>query len=318
VKVRASSTQLAADMAARLGPAAGDRLFPDEPMSAHTTFRVGGPADLLFSPACAEEIACAIHFCREHGVPVTLIGNGSNILVSDRGIRGVVIALGADFARITALDAPVESTSQEIQAEAGARLASLAAFSARLGLSGMEALSGIPGSVGGALHMNAGAYDHSMQEVVVRTEYLDDEARTCTTEGEGHRFGYRRSLFMDRGFIALRTTVRLVRDDPARISERVADFAARRRASQPLELPSAGSVFRRPPGHYAGRLIEESGMKGVALGGAQVSTKHAGFIVNRDGATAADVRGLMEWVQCTVEQRTGVHLEPEILLLGEW
>ena len=315
---RTLSTLLATALAARLGPSAGDRLFPDEPMSARTTFRVGGPADLLFSPACAEEIAGALQFCREHGLAATLIGNGSNILVSDRGIRGVVIALGDDFSGIVCADDEVGSASQEIRAEAGTRLSSLAAFAARRGLSGLEALSGIPGTVGGALHMNAGAYEHSVQEVVVHTDYLDDVGCIRTAEGEAHRFGYRRSLFMDRGFVVLRTTVRLMRDDPARIAERVAEYSKRRRASQPLELPSAGSVFRRPTGHYAGRLIEESGMKGVSLGGAQVSPKHAGFIVNNGGATASDVRLLMERVQRTVEQRTGVRLEPEILLLGEW
>ena len=315
---RTCSTLLATSLAARLGPAAGDRLFPDEPMSSHTTFRIGGPADLLLSPACSEEIAITLRFCRENGLASTLLGNGSNVLVSDRGIRGVVIALGDDFSDIAAVEDESGSGTQEIRVEAGARLSALAAFAMRRGLSGLEALSGIPGSVGGALCMNAGAYEHAMQEIVVRTDYLDDEGCVRTVEGEAHRFGYRRSLFMDRGFIVLRTTVRLLRDDPTRISERVVEYAGRRRASQPLELPSAGSVFRRPPGHYAGRLVEESGMKGVSLGGAQVSPKHAGFIVNRGGATASDVRLLMDRVRRTVEQRTGVRLEPEILLLGEW
>ncbi len=307
---------LARDLAALLGPAAAGRVFANEPMDRRTTFRVGGPADAFVSPASTLEIAAVLRFCRERGVPLTLLGNGSNVVVSDRGIRGAVLALGEDFARIE--EGERGEGFREVHAQAGARLAVLAAFAGRLGLSGLEALSGIPGTVGGALRMNAGAYEHCMQEVVVRTEALDADGTAHAVEGAAHRFGYRASVFEDRGLIAARTTVRLAVDDPKRIAERTADYGQRRRASQPLDLPSAGSVFRRPPGHYAGRLIEEAGLKGVSLGGAQVSPKHAGFIVNAGGATAADVRDLMEQVRRTVEQRTGVRLEPEILFLGEW
>jgi UDP-N-acetylmuramate dehydrogenase len=300
----------------RLGPAAAGRLFRDEPMSTRTTFRVGGPADLLLSPASAEEISLACALCREQGVPLTLLGNGSNVVVSDRGIRGLVVALGDDFARIG--PSPDDADPCLLTAEAGARLASLAAAATRRSLSGMEALSGIPGSVGGGVYMNAGAYECCLADVVVRTDYLDEEGRLRTAVGEGHGFGYRRSLFMDRRYIVARTTVRLREDDPARISARVADFAQRRRTSQPLEMPSAGSVFRRPPGAYAGRLIEEGGFKGFRIGGAQVSPKHAGFIVNTGDATAEDIRRLMETVREEVARRTGFLLEPEILLIGEW
>lgn len=310
------STRLAADLAAVLGPDAGPRIHVDEPMALHTTFRVGGPADVLLSPASTLELAATLRFGLERGVPTTVLGNGSNVVVADRGIRGLVVAIGEDLARIE--EGERSGDRQEIHAYAGARLAVLAAFAGRLGLAGLEALSGIPGTVGGALRMNAGAYEHCMEEVVVRTQAIDRTGEAHAFEGDAHAFGYRRSVFADRDLVAVRTTLLLAFDDKARIAERTADYGQRRRASQPLDLPSAGSVFRRPPGHFAGRLIEECGLKGESVGGAQVSPKHAGFIVNVGGASAADIRSLVDRVRHTVEQRKGVRLEPEILFLGEW
>ena len=310
------SARILSALTERLGPGASERIFQNEPMAPRTTFRVGGPADCLLSPASSEEIALAVRFCREYEVPLTLMGAGSNVLVSDLGIRGLVVSIGEDYARI-GVDKEQEGTTG-LFAEAGARLSALAAFASRSGLSGLEAMSGIPGSVGGAVYMNAGAYERSMQDVVFHTDYLDAEGCAHVAEYGEQGFGYRRSLFMDHGHIVTRTTFRLVADAPDHIAERVSDYSKRRRSSQPLELPSAGSVFRRPIGNYAGRLVEESGMKGESIGGAQVSSKHAGFIVNTGGATASDVRRLMEKVQRTVESRTGIRLEPEILMLGEW
>jgi UDP-N-acetylmuramate dehydrogenase len=314
--VRKASAALAAEVVRLLGPGAAARVMADEPMAHRTTFRIGGPADVFVSPASTREMASVLAFCREQAVPLTLLGNGSNVVVSDRGVRGVVMALGEDFAGI--VEGERREGAVEVHAQAGARLAVLAAFATRLGLTGLEAMSGIPGTVGGALRMNAGAYEHCMEEIVVRSEALDEEGRGHAFEGGEHGFGYRASVFADRGLFATRTTVRLVTDDPKRVAGRVAEYGQRRRASQPLDLPSAGSVFRRPPGHYAGRLIEDCGLKGTSVGGAQVSSKHAGFIVNAGGATASDVRSLMEQVQRTVELRTGVRLEPEILFVGEW
>jgi len=307
---------LAAALAERLGPGSLAQVEKRVPMSSRTTFRVGGPADVFVSPSSVDDIAAALRFCRENGVPSTLLGNGSNVVVADRGIRGVVVALGDGFARI----GPGASRDgmREVHAEAGARLSALAAYCTRQGLSGLEALSGIPGTVGGAVLMNAGAYDRCMQDVVVLTEYLDEDGAACVAEGEAHGFGYRRSAFLGGGRVVTRTTVRLAAADPRAVQDAVNDFGRRRRESQPLELPSAGSVFRRPPGRYVGRLVEECGLKGAKEGGAQVSPKHAGFIVNAGGATAEDVRRLMERVRDAVSERTGVRLEPEILFIGEW
>jgi len=307
---------LAAALVDRLGPDSATCVETYVPMADHTTFRVGGPADVFVSPGSAEGIAVVLRFCRERGIPLTLLGNGSNVVVSDLGIRGVVVAVGEAFARIET--GPSPDGRQEVHAEAGAKLSAVASYAAHAGLSGLEALSGIPGSIGGAVHMNAGAYDHCMQDVVVRTEYLDSAGDLHAVEGEAHGFGYRRSLFMERGLVVTRTSVRLAPADPKDVLAAVEEYGRRRRASQPLELPSAGSVFRRPPGHFVGRLVEDCGMKGERIGGAQVSPKHAGFIVNTGGATAQDVRRLMERVRDTVEERTGVRLEPEILFVGEW
>ena len=290
---------------------AGDHLRLDEPMSLHTTFRIGGCADIYFEPESEDEIMQAIRFTKEHGLPCTVLGNGSNILVSDRGIRGLVLAMGEP-------DSAVWREGSHVMAQAGAKLASVAAFAARSGLSGLEFASGIPGTLGGAILMNAGAYDFCMSDVVILTDYLDDQMNHRQASGDEQCFSYRHSVFLDRPSIILGATMRLWPDRNEDILRRMADLAARRRSSQPLELPSAGSVFKRPAGYYAGRLISDCGLKGVRFGDAQVSEKHAGFIVNLGQATACDVRCLIVHIQDRVAAAAGVRLEPEILMIGDW
>ena len=258
----------------------------DEPMSRHTTFRIGGPAD-LFVVAHTYEALCAI--LQEAGrlaLPVMTIGKGSNLLVGDGGIRGCVVSLAGDFENIHLRN------GNEVVAGAGTSLAGLCNFAKKWQLSGLEFAWGIPGSVGGAAFMNAGAYGGEMKDVVRTVVYAGADGVKRSVEGEKLRFAYRHSVFME-------------------------DYYSRRKAKQPLNKPSAGSVFKRPEGHFAGTLIEQCGLKGCAIGGAMVSEKHAGFIVNRGGATCEDVLRLIEHIQQVVAQQTGVHLECEVKAVGE-
>jgi UDP-N-acetylmuramate dehydrogenase len=303
-----------ADAMTQEAGAVADRLLPDEPMSCHSTFRVGGKADLLFSAASSEELVLAMTLVRRMKIPVTVLGNGSNILVSDKGIRGVVIVLGKYLSGIAA------EGDGRIAAQAGSLLSAVSRFAASLDLTGLEFAAGIPGTTGGAVYMNAGAYEGCMADVVTRSEGYDIPTGTLFTlpDGNAHAFGYRRSFFSTGDAIVLRTWFQLTHGDRDEIDARMAEFARRRKGSQPLELPSAGSTFKRPEGHFAGRLIEDAGLKGCRIGGACVSMKHAGFIVNDQNATAADVRALIEHVQRSVYERHGVMLEPEVRILGEW
>ncbi|MHB8961823.1 MAG: UDP-N-acetylmuramate dehydrogenase [Saccharofermentanales bacterium] len=295
-------------------PASAPRILPAEPMSAHSTFRVGGVADLVFSAASASELVFAHQLADESGLPVTVLGNGSNILVSDKGIRGVVILLGMDMAQMTSEGGGL------ITAQAGALLSAVSRFAASQGLTGMEFAGGIPGTTGGAVYMNAGAYDGCMSNIVVRSEGYDIGAGKIFTlpDTASHEFGYRRSFFAQGQAIVLKTWIQLHPGIRADIDCKMAEFARRRKHSQPLELPSAGSTFKRPEGHFAGKLIEDAGLKGCRIGGACVSTKHAGFIVNDNSATAADVFALIRHVQRCVYDKDGVMLEPEVRILGEW
>lgn len=290
---------------------AGERLRFDEPMSLHSSFRIGGSADAFFEPVETGEIAQAIRFCRTHELPCTIIGNGTNILVADQGIRGLVLAIGDHFSGIEPVDG-------SFTVQAGTRLSALAARAAQLHYTGLEFASGIPGTLGGAVQMNAGAYDACMRDVVVQTDYIDEQLKQRTITGTEHGFDYRRSIFSDRNVIILRSRLELKQGDYAGIIAKMADLADRRRRSQPLDLPSAGSIFKRPAGFFAGKLISDSGLKGCRVGDAQVSEKHAGFIVNLGQATAGDVRRLLEHVQETVLYKTGVRLEPEIKFIGDW
>ena len=288
---------------------APDRVLENAPMSRYTTFRVGGPADVLFLPASVEELRTALAAAKAEGVPVCLIGNGSNLIVRDGGIRGLVIALGEPFSELR-----VEGT--QVWAQAGARLSAVAAAAQRAGLAGLEFASGIPGTLGGGCAMNAGAYGGELKDVLVWADVLlDGELRRLSRDEM--EMGYRSTMPLRRGAIVLSACFELRQDDPETIQERMRDLANRRREKQPLNLPSAGSTFKRPEGHFAGALIEQCGLKGCRIDGAQVSEKHAGFIVNVGDATAADILQLIAHVQAVVQAQTGVHLETEVRVLGE-
>lgn len=288
---------------------APDRVLENAPMSRYTTFRVGGPADVLFLPASVEELRTALAAAKAEGVPVCLIGNGSNLIVRDGGIRGLVIALGEPFSELR-----VEGA--QVWAQAGARLSAVAAAAQRAGLAGLEFASGIPGTLGGGCAMNAGAYGGELKDVLVWADVLlDGELRRLSRDEM--EMGYRSTMPLRRGAIVLSACFELRQDDPETIQERMRDLANRRREKQPLNLPSAGSTFKRPEGHFAGALIEQCGLKGCRIGGAQVSEKHAGFIVNVGDATAADILQLIAHVQAVVQAQTGVLLETEVRVLGE-
>lgn len=291
------------------GIALPHQILEREPMSRHTTFRVGGPADVMFLPEGPEQVAAALAAARDAGVPAWVIGNGSNLLVRDGGLRGLVIALGEGMAAI----ARVEET---VTAWAGASLARVAAYAQASGLSGLEFASGIPGTLGGGCAMNAGAYGGQLSDVLVDARVLLDGGERTLTRDE-LQMGYRTSLPLREGGVVLSARFALTPDDPEAIAARMRELNARRREKQPLNYPSAGSTFKRPEGYFAGALIEQAGLKGRRVGGAQVSEKHAGFIVNTGDATAADILALIGTVQREVEARFGVRLETEVRILGE-
>ena len=281
-------------------------LLENEPMKARCSFRIGGPADVFVEPE-SEQTLCALwRWLKARAVPVTVIGNGTNLLVRDEGIRGVVVRLGERFSAIS-------GENERLYACAGATLAHLAAAAKERGLSGLEFAHGIPGSLGGAVVMNAGAYGGEMRGVVTSVCYMNRNGEIDETWEPG--FGYRQSRFESRGEIVVGASLRLTPDDPAAIHARMMELWAKRNASQPLDRPSAGSTFKRPASGYAAALIDEAGLKGFTVGGAQVSEKHAGFVINLGDATFADVVALMEHIQKTVFEVSGVMLEPEVKIL---
>ena len=281
-----------------------------EPMTKHTSFHIGGPAELMAQPQSEAELQSLLLKAAEAAVPVTLVGNGSNLLVRDKGIRGLVIKLGSMLRDIRV-------SGNVLTFGSGVSLAQASKKAADLGLSGMEFAVGIPGSIGGAVYMNAGAYDGEMSKVVKSVRVMDAAGEVSELSVGELDFGYRHSALQGSGKIVTSVTVELSAGDKQAIAEKMADFSNRRITKQPLELPSAGSMFKRPPGYFAGTLIDQTGLKGYTVGGAQVSTKHAGFVVNIGGATAADVLQLISDVQAKVFAAHGVHLEPEVLVLGE-
>jgi len=285
-------------------------LLRDEPMRDHTTFRVGGPADLFVEPRNQEQAAYVALACRKLDIPLLVLGNGSNLLVRDDGIRAAVLHIGSGMARYT-----VEGN--RLAAQAGLLLSAAARAAAQNGLDGLVFAEGIPGSIGGGACMNAGAFGGEMSQVVRNVDIVDVGGRIRTLEASLLDYGYRRSLLLESGRIVVRVVCELAPGDPAELTERMRVLAERRRTKQPLHQPSAGSAFKRPLGHFAARLIEEAGLKGVSVGGAQVSPLHAGFVVNTGGATAADVLALIELVRERVQARSGVLLEPEVRVVGE-
>lgn len=286
-----------------------DRFLENEPMSRHTTFRVGGPADMMFFPANAEELLHVLKLADAAGAEAHVVGNGSNLLVRDGGIRGLTIVLGEHFAEVR-----VEGT--KVYAQAGVLLSKLAFVAQEAGLAGLEFASGIPGTLGGGCAMNAGAYGGQMSDVLVSAEVLlNGEVKTLSLEEM--QMGYRTTRPLREGGIVLSATFGLREDDKDEIQARMRELNARRRDKQPLNMPSAGSTFKRPEGHFAGALIENCGLKGCTIGGAQVSEKHAGFVVNTGSATAQDILDLIAHIQRVVKQETGVDLEPEVKMMGE-
>ncbi len=291
---------------------AGRRFFirHDFPLSRVTSFHIGGNADLAVYPADAEAFAYALDAVVQAGVPYTVIGNGSNTLVRDGGFRGVVFVT-TDMRRVT-----IDGT--RLTGGCGVLLGSVGTNASRAGLAGAEFANGIPGTLGGAVYMNAGAYGGQLADIVCETVCYDlDAKQVLHLDNAAQHFGYRHSVFMEKNYIILSATLQLTKDEPDAIRVRMNDYLARRREKQPLEYPSAGSVFKRPEGHFAGKLIEDAGLKGLRVGGAEVSPKHAGFIVNVGGATARNVLELIERIREKVYAMSGVMLECEIRTIGE-
>lgn len=286
-----------------------ENVLADEPLSEHTTFKVGGPADLFVIPDNFDEVSEVLGACDEAGVSRFVLGRGSDLLVSDEGYRGVVVALSEALVGVS-----VEGT--EMTCQAGVDLCEASEMACELGLSGLEFACGIPGTVGGACFMNAGAYDGCVADVLKSVRVIMPDGSQDTLAVDELGLGYRKSRVADEGLVVLSATFALEKGDPERIREKMDDLTRRREEKQPLELPSAGSTFKRPEGHFAGKLISDAGLRGYQVGGAAVSKKHAGFVVNVGGATAADVKAVISHVQDEVERQFGVRLEPEVRFLG--
>lgn len=288
-----------------------DQIKTQEMMSRHTTFKVGGPADCLVSPSDEKQLGGIIRYLNKVEIPYFVVGNGSNLLVSDAGYRGVIIKIGDDMAQVTV-------DGDRIHVGSGASLARVARAALDAGLTGLEFAAGIPGTVGGALIMNAGAYDGEMKMVVEEVTVIDVEGNLLALDNSTMEFGYRTSALKNQKFVATGCTFLLKKGNPEEIKAKMDDFAQRRREKQPLEFPSAGSTFKRPEGHFAGKLIQDAGLAGFSVGGAQVSEKHCGFVINKGDATAKDIKVLIGFVQDKVKDTFGVDLEPEVIMLGEF
>lgn len=290
----------------------GDKnVLQDEPMSEHTTFRIGGPADYFVMPSSAGEIRRIMELCLEKDVPYYIIGNGSNLLVSDKGYRGVIIQVFRNMR-----DIQVEG--RIIRAQAGALLSKAASAAYEAGLEGLEFASGIPGTLGGAVRMNAGAYGGEMKQVLRSAEVLTQEGRMLTLPVSEMRMGYRTSIVSRMDYVVTGVELALREGDKEEIRAKMDELREMRVSKQPLEFGSAGSTFKRPEGYFAGKLIEDAGLRGFRVGNAQVSEKHCGFVINLGGATAREVSELMETVARRVEMNSGVMLEPEVKKIGDF
>lgn len=290
--------------------ALGCTVLEQEPMARHTTFHIGGPARLMVEVHTPEALAKLYSTCKNEGIPCFVLGNGSNLLVNDEGYDGVMLHLSEGLSKVT-------REGNDIVAGAGAKLTALANFARNNGLAGLEFSFGIPGSVGGAAYMNAGAYGGEMKDVLVSCDIVTAQGELKTLTAEEMDLSYRHSALMQNESIVTAIRVRLTPDDKEAITARMNDYMGRRKDKQPLEYPSAGSTFKRPTGYFAGALIQQCGLKGCTVGGAQVSEKHAGFVINKGGATAKDVLDLIAHIQKTVKDETGVSLECEVLRLGK-
>ena len=288
-----------------------DHVLTDEPMKQHTTFKIGGPADYFLVPETGEEVGEIIKICRKTDTPYFILGNGSNLLVGDGGYRGAVIQVYRNMSAVT-----VEGTT--ITAQAGALLSAVAAAAKNASLTGFEFAGGIPGTVGGAAVMNAGAYGGEMKDVLVEVTVMDAEGKIFAISAEKLELGYRTSVIKKAGYIVLEAKIRLKEGDQEAIRERMKELTIQRTTKQPLEYPSAGSTFKRPEGYFAGKLVMDSGLRGYQVGGARISEKHCGFVINAGDATAKDVRTLMDNVRDIVYEKYEVTLEPEVKFLGEF
>ena len=288
-----------------------DNVFINEKLDKHTTMRVGGPADCLVTPESVEALTKLVKLCRENKLPYYVIGNGSNLLVSDDGFHGIIIKIGRKMSNITL-------KGDIITAEAGALMSSIGSFAVREGLTGFEFAAGIPGTLGGGCVMNAGAYGGELKDVLVNVKVITPEGDIVTYSVDEMELGYRTSRFLDKDYVILQADIRLEAGDVKAIEARMSELSSMRRDKQPLELPNAGSTFKRPEGDFAGRLIEAAGLKGKGVGAACVSEKHAGFVVNKGGASAKDVYDTIQMVINTVQVENGVILEPEVRMIGNF
>ena len=288
----------------------GSGIFMEEPMKKHTTFRVGGPADVLVQPD-ETALAAILALCRQYHVSYSFIGNGSNLLVGDKGIRGVVIEMTDPMGNI-------EVDGTKITAQAGAMLSKIANTAASNGLGGMEFAAGIPGSVGGAVVMNAGAYGGEMKDIIERVYVLDENGAQLELDRDALDLGYRHSCIPEKKYIVTKVVLELVPRNEAEIRSEMKELNEKRAEKQPLQYPSAGSTFKRPEGYFAGKLIMDAGLRGYQVGDAQVSEKHCGFVINKGDATAADICQLMRDVSDKVQAQFGVVLEPEVKMIGEF
>ena len=281
----------------------------DEKLSSYVNFKVGGPADILLIPKSKEQVIKSVEVCKENKIPFYLIGNGSNILVRDGGFRGVVISLKEVNTIIVDGD--------KIEAECGAMLKAVSDKAMENSLTGFEFACGIPGTIGGAVFMNAGAYDGEIAHVIERAEIIDEECNIVRLSNKDLDFGYRSSIVMKKGYTVLSAVFKLEKGQVKTIKELVDDLTNKRESKQPLEYPSAGSTFKRPTGYFAGKLIQDAGLKGYSIGGAAVSEKHSGFVINKGNATAKDITDLIKYIQDEVKRQFGVELHPEVRIIGE-
>lgn len=287
------------------------RVIKDEPMKKHTTFRVGGPADYFVCAKSVREIQDVVKLCKKHEVPYYVIGNGSNLLVGDKGYRGLILQIAKEMNDVT-----IEENF--VYAKAGALLSKIGNAALEAELTGFEFGAGIPGTLGGAVVMNAGAYGGELKDVLKEATVLDLEGNVVTLTNEQLELGYRTSVVAKQGYIVLEAVLELEKGTKSAIKERMDELRLQRTSKQPLEYPSAGSTFKRPEGYFAGKLIQDANLRGFQVGGAQVSEKHCGFVINKDGATAADIVELMDCVTERVEEIFGVTLEPEVKKVGEF
>lgn len=297
-----------------------DRILTDEPMAEHTTFKVGGPADIFIDIVSEDELGKVLSILNENNISKMnrdfyLFGNGSNLLISDEGLRGIVLHLSKNFADIDIKD---EATDCRLICKAGATLAAIARKAYDNSLTGFEFAAGIPGTLGGAIVMNAGAYDGEMKQVVESVKLMDTHGRIFVKSCDEMDFSYRHSIIKENDFIVLEVVIRLKKGNKDDIKAKMDELAKKRRDKQPLEYPSAGSTFKRPEGYFAAKLIQDAGLKGYSKGGAQVSEKHCGFVINKDNASAKDIYELIKDIKLKVKQDSGVDIETEVILLGKF